>query len=167
MGHGRIRSLTMCAMAAALSFVLLLIGSTTGIFDMSAVALCGLITVIAVGEAGVGLAAGAVAVCATLTLVLLPDKSVGILYIMAGGLYPLVKPVAERIRSRALMWAVKIAAAEVIIAIYTVFLKLFMPQEADGFLIPLAFLLGTVCFILYDILLARFAVIYRIRFRRR
>lgn len=162
--HDRVRRLTVCAMSAAISFVLLFIGGTSGIFDMSAVALCGLITVIAVTEAGVRLAVGAVAVCSVLTLILLPDKSVGILYIMAGGLYPLAKPAAERF-GKILQWVVKIAVAEMIIGIYTAFMMLFMPEEAEGFLVPLAFILGTVCFILYDVLLTRFAAIYRLRRR--
>ena len=151
-------------MCAALSFVLLYFGTSSGVLDMSAAVLCGLITVLLSIEAGTKLTSCAVAVCAVLSLVILPDKTVGILYIMIGGLYPLVKPYAERFRG-ARMWVLKLLAAEVSIGVYVAAMYLFIPGETGKYLIPAAFVLGTLCFLLYDVLLTRFAIIYFRRLR--
>lgn len=155
------------AMCAALSFVLLFFGTFLGVFDMSAVALGGIISMFLVREAGVGFAVLSAAVCTTLSLILLPDKTVGALYLMAGGLYPIVKPLCEQLHGKVLQWTVKVIFFEVTIAVYLLLLRLFMPNEADGFLIPVAVAMGTACLVLYDILLTRFMIIYEVRFRRK
>lgn len=157
-------ALALCAMCAALSFVLLYLGTSTAVLDMSAAVLCGLITVFLVMETGARLTSCAIAVCATLSLVILPDKTVGILYILIGGVYPLVKPVAERLRG-VRMWVLKLLTMEVSIGIYVGAMYLFIPAETGKYLIPAAFVLGTLCFLLYDVLLTRFAVIYFRRLR--
>ena len=151
-------------MCAALSFVLLYLGTSTAVLDMSAAVLCGLITVMLVLEAGVKLTSCAVAVCAVLSLVILPDKTVGILYIMIGGLYPLSKPYAERLRGLR-MWILKLIAMEVSIGVYVASIYLFLPSETGKYLIPASLVLGTACFLLYDVLLTRFAIVYFRRFR--
>ena len=151
-------------MCAALSFVLLYFGTATAVLDMSASVLCGLITDFLAIEAGLKLTSCAVAVCAVLSLVILPDKTVGILYLMIGGVYPLVKPFAEKFRG-VRMWALKLLATEVSIGIYVSAMYLFIPGETGKYLIPAAFVLGTLCFLLYDVLLTRFAIIYFRRLR--
>lgn len=151
-------------MCAALSFVLLYFGTSTAVLDMSAAVLCGLITVFLAIETGVKLTSCAVAVCAVLSLVILPDKTVGILYVMIGGVYPLVKPYAERFRGLR-MWALKLLVIEVSIGAYVASLYLFLPSETGKYLIPAALSLGTLCFLLYDVLLTRFTIVYFKRLR--
>lgn len=163
--RAQLRSLCVAALSAALSLVFLFFGSTSGIFDMSAVVVCGLLTVVSVTEAGRRRTACSVAVCTTLSFLILPDKSTALLYLTAGGIYPLIKPYAERF-GKIVSRIIKLCAAEVVIGIYTAFLMLFMPGEFSKALIPAAVLLGTACIAVYDILLTRFELIYRARISR-
>lgn len=164
MKRNNLSSLTLCATFAALSFVILYLGTATGLLDMSAAVLCGVITVMLSEECGAKMAAGAVAVCATLSFIILHDKTVAVLYLLVGGLYPLLKPVADK-RRRGVAIAVKLVAAVVSILGYVLAIRLFLPSEATKWLLYAGFPLGVLCFALYDVLLTRFALIYRYRLR--
>lgn len=164
MKSSKTKKLALCAMGGALSFVLLYLGTVTAVFDMSAAVLCGVITVFLAAEAGSRMSACAVAVCAILSAALLPDKTVCVLYVTIGGIYPLIKPLAEKF-GKIRMWALKLAAAWVSIGLYVGSIYIFLPSETGRWLIPGAFVLGTACFILYDVLLTRFYIIYIRRFR--
>lgn len=153
-------------MGAALSFVLLYLGTVTAVFDMSATVLCGIVTILLVAETGTRLTSCAVAVCTVLCAVLLPDKTVCVLYVTVGGIYPLFRPVAEKLGG-VQMWLLKLAAAWISIGLYVASLYIFIPAETGKFLIPVAYALGTACFFLYDILLTRFFILYIRRFRGR
>lgn len=157
------RSLTLCAAGSALSFVLLWLGTVTSVLDMSATVLCGLVTYILVEAAGVGRAACSVAVSWVLCAVLLPDKTVCVLYACVGGIYPLIRPYAQKFNGF-VRRTLKIAAASLSILLYCASLYLFMPSETGKYLVPAALLLGGACFFLYDVLLDRFLKIYKIRF---
>ena len=139
-------------MGAALSFVLLYLGTVTVVFDMSASVLCGLVTMFLAAESGRKMSACAVAVCTVLSAVLLPDKTVCVLYLTVGGVYPLFRPVAERLGG-ARMYLTKLFAAIVCIGVYVASLYIFIPAETGRFLIPIAFTVGVGCFFLYDVLL--------------
>ena len=156
--------LTTAAMCAAFSFVLMYFGTVTGVLDMSASVLCGLFTFIILRECNITLALGSVAVCFVLTFVLLPDKTASILYLTVGGLYPVFKPVAERVGGW-VSWMIKVICAALIVMIYVGAVFFFIPAEATLTMIPAGLAFGVVCFILYDILLTRFAIIYERRLR--
>ncbi len=153
-------------MGAALSFVLLYLGTVTAVFDMSATVLCGIVTLLLAYEAGTKLCACAVAVCTVLCATMLPDKTVCVLYLTVGGVYPLFRPVAERLGG-ARMYLSKLLAALICIGVYVVSLYVFIPAETGRFLIPRAFTVGVVCFFLYDVLLTRFFILYVRRFSGR
>lgn len=157
--------LTLCAMFTALSFVFMYFGGVTGLLDMSAAVLAGLVTVMTVSECGMKMTACSVAACAVLCLALIADKTVGVLYLFTSGVYPLVKPFADR-RKRTVAWSIKLAAAVAVILIYIGAIFLFLPSEAGKFIIPVGLVFGTLCFVLYDILLTRFEIIYFARLRR-
>ncbi len=163
--HSSTRSLTLCAAGSALSFVLLWLGTVTGVLDMSAAVLCGVITHLLVDQAGVRRAACSVAVCCVLCAVLVPDKTVTVLYACVGGIYPLIRPQAQKL-GRLARRAVKCIASALSILVYCASLCIFIPSETGKYLIPAALVLGGVCFFLYDVLLERFLMIYRARFCR-
>ncbi|MCQ2455877.1 MAG: hypothetical protein MJ096_00820 [Clostridia bacterium] len=158
-------NLALCAICAALSFVVLALGTATAVLDMSACVVAGLATVVMMLETDTAHTACAVAVCFILCAVLLPDKTVAALYLMIGGVYPLVKPIADRLR-RVPRIAVKLAAAEISIAVYVAMMKIFMPSEVEGYIAIVFFVLGTLCFFLYDVLLSRFRILYEVRLRK-
>ena len=151
-------------MGAALSVVLLWLGTVTAVLDMSAVVLCGIVTMLLAEETGVRMSSCSVAVCTVLCAVLLHDKTVCVLYAAVGGFYPLLKPAAEKLGGIR-TWLLKLVAIFIFIGLYVLSLYIFVPAEAGKFLIPIAFTLGTACFVLYDVLLTRFFIIYFRRFR--
>lgn len=163
MRNSSTRSLTICAVGSALSFVLLWFGTAMAVLDMSATVLCGAVTMLLAREAGTRRAACAVAVCFVLSAVLLPDKTVCVLYLAVGGAYPLLRPTAERLgKIRGV--TVKVAAALASILLYCASLYIFIPSETGKFLLPIAIMLGGACFFLYDVLLGRFLVMIERRF---
>lgn len=164
MRQNNLTRLTICATFASLSFVILYMGTATGLLDMSAAVLCGVITAMLSEECGWKMASGAVTVCAVLSFVILHDKTVAVLYLLAGGLYPLVKPAADR-KGRGTAILIKLTVAVVSILGYGAAVMLFIPSEATKWLFYAGLPLGVLCFALYDVLLTRFAILYRLRLR--
>lgn len=158
-----LRNLTFSAMCAALSFVLLYGGTMTGLLDMSSAILSGLITTVLAAECSRRHAVTASLVTFVLTFVLLHDKTVSILYITAGGVYPIIKPYLDRVRTKALSWTLKVLSAVIIVSAYITSVFLFIPAEAAPYLIPAGLTLGVFCILLYDVLLSRFIIIYKLR----
>ena len=163
--HSETSKIALCASLAALSFVALALGTATAVLDMSACVVAGLATAVMMRETDTAHAACAVAVCFILCAVLLPDKTVAALYLTVGGVYPFVKPIADRLR-RVPRIALKLAVMEASIAVYVVMMKIFMPSEVEGYIALAFFALGTLCFFLYDVLLSRFGIIYELKLRK-
>ena len=157
-------SLTLCGTFSALSFAVLYLGTATGVLDMSAAVLCGVITAMMSEECGWKTASGGVAVCTVLSFILLHDKTVAVLYLLAGGLFPLVKPAADR-RRRLPSILIKLTVAVLSVLAYGAAVMLFIPSEATKWLLYAGLPLGVLCFALYDVLLTRFAILYRFRLR--
>jgi len=151
-------------MGAALSFVLLYLGYSTAVFDMSASVICGVITVIIAYEAGVRLTTCAIAVCTFLCAVFIEDKTVFVLYLTVGGIYPLVKPLAERFYGPRRI-VLKLISAVCAVGLYVASFYIFIPAETGRYLIPIALTAGVFCFFLYDVLLTRAFILYIRRFR--
>lgn len=100
-------------MLSALGTVLLFFGAVTDVLDLSCAVLAGFCVLFMGVRHG---RIGALAVyCTTsaLAFLLLPNKLPALLYVFYGGLYPLLKPEIERIRSVPLQWALKVIAVVV------------------------------------------------------
>lgn len=159
----QIRAVCMSAMCASLSTVFLILGQALQVFDMSAAVLGGLITASVSISFGIKYAAAQSLVCAVLSFILLPDKTAAVLYLTAGGAYPLLKPIAERTRFSRI---IKLAVAEAIVAIYIGACMLFLPDEFSPVLIAVGVVLGTISFLLYDVLLTLMQRRYGERIKR-
>ncbi|MBQ8026415.1 MAG: hypothetical protein IJ259_08385 [Oscillospiraceae bacterium] len=160
----RTKSLTVTAVAAALSVVLLYLGSLfpTGQAGFAAVAcLLGIAVVIACGL-GWGVmhyvAAGALA------LLLLPDKTVALLYAVFFGYYPVIKSLAERCHGRPLEWGIKLAVFNAALTVLLFALRAaFLPERAADLPTAVIYLLLNVVFVVFDIGLSRLIVFYENR----
>ncbi len=165
-GRHKTQKLTLSAMCSALSFVLMYVCSVTGIFDLTGIAAAGLVTLVLVIVTDKKYATLSVAVCSLLTLLLVPDKTIGGLYIMAGGIYPLVKPYLER-RNRALTFIFKLAVWVLITMVYSLLCYLLLTAgEIKPFIIAVTVAIALVTAFLYDMILTKtawivFSVIYR------
>lgn len=150
-------------MCAALSVVILLFGQAAQVFDVTAAALCGLITAAVSFSFGGGFAAGQALVVTTLSFILLPDKTGAVLYFAIGGAYPVFKTAAERTR---LCRAIKFAAALLLSALYSGSITVLTTESQPIFLTAAVTLLGLLCFWPYDILLSRLSARYGGRIRK-
>ena len=153
----QIRAVCVSAMCAAVSAVLLLLGQALQVFDMSAAVLGGLVTVSLAVSFGGRYAAGQALVCTVLSALLLPDKTGAVLYFAVGGVYPLVKPYADRSR---FPWVIKSAVAVLLTGMYAGVCLLFLPGTAANAIFVAGVALGLVCFALYDVLLTRLILKY-------
>ena len=151
----QIRAVCVSAMCAALSVVLLLLGQALQVFDISAAVLGGIVTASVAVSFGGGYAAGQMLVCTVLSALLLPDKTGAVLYFAVGGVYPLIKPWAEKFR---FPWVIKSATAVLLTGMYAAAFLLLLPSEATETVgvIPIAGIcFCLLLFFLYDILLTR------------
>lgn len=97
-------------MLAALSTVILFMGTIIDALDLSCAVLAGFAVLAMRIRHG---RTGAFAVyCATaaISFLMLPNKIPAVLYVFYGGLYPMLKPEIERIRSAVLRWVLKVAS---------------------------------------------------------
>lgn len=96
-------------MLSALSVVVLLLGAVVDVLDLSSAVLAGFCVLAMRVRHGRTGALAVYGTSAVLAFLLLPNKVPAVLYIFYGGLYPLVKPEIERIKSRVLQWILKVA----------------------------------------------------------
>ena len=94
----RTRRLTLTAMLSALSVALMYVGALLEVMEITTVAITALFVLFALREMGLGHAFALYAAASILSLLLIPRPSVGVLYVLFGGLYPLLKFPLERHR---------------------------------------------------------------------
>ena len=113
-----------------------------------------------------GLAGGAFVFAGTTVLgfLLVPMKSAVLLYALFFGYYPIVKSLAERIKSRLCGWAVKLAVMNAALTVMLfVFSGLVLSGDFFSRSYPLVYLVFNVCFIVFDFGVSRLIVFYSAR----
>jgi hypothetical protein len=136
------RRTALTAVFAAISVVLLFLGSVSVIGDMALCAVAGYVTAAGVLTNGKRYALAQFCVTGLLALLLLPSKFAAALYIAFPGWYPVLKSFLERkIRSLPALWLIKLALFNLVIQIYIYAVKMFAlapeVQNSDGFTAPL------------------------------
>ena len=152
---------------AALSVILVMCGNIFQAASQAMPAIAGVIGVIIVIEIGVKWAFAAYFVSAALTLGI---NEAGILFALLFGYYPIIKPLIEKIRVRAIEYIAKLALFNAaMIVSYAILIAVFS-LAALGFdkmlfaWITLA--IGNLFFILYDICISRIAALYCVKYRK-
>lgn len=161
------KKLTLSAILAALSVVVLLLGSFIEVVDLTAAAIASFLVVFVFLELGTGYAVLVWAVASVLSLLLFPGGAS--LFYAALGLYPLLKAVYERC-APVWEWLLKMLTCNAILALYVVLAKfvLMLPDEIlNGWLLWVFLLLANLAFILYDVALSRLITYYSLRLRPR
>lgn len=147
----------------------------TGVFPGATYALpaiAGALLVICVCEMGKGWALLVYIASSFLSLFIAADKEAAMLYVFFFGHYSIIKALAEQIRSKFIEYSIKFAVfnAGVIISYFIVINFFGLPEEAFelfGLNLPLIFLAaGNATFILYDITLTKFILLYYKRFHK-
>ena len=158
------RVLAVTALAVAGALAALYLGSFVPAMRLSVVAIASIFVVICVIEGGLRYGALCFAATALLGFFLVPDRFAVLFYATFLGAYPLVKSLLER-QAKRLEWPLKCAVFSAAFAVYMVFLQeiLFGAVLAEGWLFPLAILVGNVVFIVYDIGLSKLIGFYLAR----
>ncbi|MBR4959291.1 MAG: hypothetical protein IKY52_00160 [Clostridia bacterium] len=160
------RKVAFSAILAALSVVLLYIGSIS-VLDLSSVVICALLTMLVMVEAGEKYAWLTVLVTGILSLLLLPVKLPAVLYLFFGGIYPILKAHIEK-TPYWLSWLFKISMLDTMLLGAMALSRLVFTAEEPFFdFTGLVLLAGTVFFIVFDLALTACVTAYITRLRKR
>ena len=164
---GQSRKMALCAVTAALSVVILCLGGLIPIATFACPMLAMLCLICPVCEYGAGPSFLVYAATAFLSLLLGPDKELALFYLFLGW-YPCVRSNLDRIPSL-VRWAVKCALfTGAVTLMYVLILFLFRLEavvvefsEYSTAMLAGMLALGNGTFLLFDLILARFSLLYR------
>ena len=150
---------------AAMCVAILSIGSIVETLDVSLAIFAGLVVLIISTEYG-DKAGFAVYLVGGLLALLLPNKSAGILFLALGGWYPIVQKKINMMRPL-LARIVKLLIFNAVLTALLV-LSAYVTGTTDGkWIYASLFVIGNICFFMYDILLDRFMIWYILKLRNR
>ena len=161
------KKLTLVALLAALSTILLVLGRFIEVLDLSMAALATLLVLLVFIELGGGWAVALWLSTSALSLLLAPSGA-PLLY-AAIGFYPIAKAAFER-KPRAIERTLKLGVCLLALALYVLVAKfvLMLPDAMlDGILLWGFLALAVLVFLLYDYMLTRLAIYYQLRLRHR
>ena len=166
------RKMALTGLLVALAVVIMLLGGVVPLATFCCPLLAGLMLIPIFVECGGKLAGCAYAAIAALGLILCPDKEAALLFAFIGH-YPLLRWRLEQIRRTPLRIAAKLAVFNVcILAMYGLIILVFQMEQIIaeyremGMLLTLfTLLLGNVCLLLYDRMIAVVTAVYVHRFR--
>lgn len=151
----------MAALAVALLYLL---GLT--VFDLSVLIVCSLVTMLVMVECGPKITWIYAAVTGVLALILLPSKLYAIEYLLFAAAYPIAKMYFERMRAM-FAWLLKISLLDSMLMLCLILVRtIFTETEFFPFTLPTIFV-GTLFFILYDIVLTMCISFYMIKMRKK
>ena len=162
---GSTRKLALSAVLCALGVVMLAIGSVLSALDLTMVAMSSLLIVFAVMELGTPYQYLIYAVTSLLSVLLLPDKYAAFLYVIFGGIYPIIKSVIER-WGRVLPWIIKAIYFNLVITAMVLGSKYLFGIDDETLSISI-YALGNLAFFMCDIAMTRLVSVYLSRFRKR
>lgn len=148
------KKIAFSSILAAISVIMMLIGSFFGSLDLTAAAIASFCIIIAVIEMGYKSAFIIYAVASAISLVLLPSRMPAVYFAVFLGYYPLIKSLSERF-SVAVSYVVKFGTYFLAYAVLSVIVISFFPEaEIRKYHIYICFI-GAVVFLVYDIALTR------------
>ena len=155
------RKLTLTAICAAGSVVLVFLASAMPTGQLGFTAIGSLFCAATVIEAGLAYGAAQFVVAAGLTLLLVPDKGVALLYALFFGYYPLVKSLAEQVKSQALGWIIKLAVLNAAFTALVLILgRGIVPDAMEKLPLAVLYIAANAVFVLYDIGVTKLIALY-------
>lgn len=163
------KKLTLSAILAALSVVLLLVGTLLSVVDLCMLLLTSFVVLFAMMAVSGGYPWLLYAVTGVLSLLLVPDKLIPLAYLAFAGLYPLLKFRLDRL-PRVFSWMLKelwFNATLVGFALLSLFVMTGGEGELPLPLIVVGAVVMNVAFVFFDITLKRFVRVYFYRLEAR
>jgi len=143
--------------------MILYFGTLTVIADLTACIFASCIIAVIYIECGTGYALTAYAATAFISFLIVPDKSGVLLYIFFSGYYPIIKPRLEQ-NSFVESWMYKIMYFYFVCVFLQLVLEGLLEVEAE-YVLAVFLVIGTLAFILVDILIGRFGALYIYKIR--
>lgn len=161
---GRTRTITLSALLTALTVVFLYLGSVLPTVRFAFSAASSLFAVAAVIESGLGAAVFVFICSSVLGALIVPEKTPILIYALFFGYYPIIKSLAERLRSAVLNWTIKVGVFNAALTtVWFLFRSIFFSAaflETSSILIYAG---GNLAFVLFDIGMTRLISIYIVR----
>ncbi len=160
------KKIALAAILSALGVVVLLIGSVITLLDLTMVAIASLLVILAVIEIGGGYPYLIWLVTGVLSLLLLPSKFPALLYLLFGGIYPILKSMFERLHY-IIAWVLKLSYFNTMLSLL-IFLSVYvfhLPEDDLGFNI-IVYAVCNVVFILYDVAASQLITLYLVKLRK-
>jgi hypothetical protein len=156
------QALTFGAMMAALIVAVLYLGSILPSMELVMDLVGGLIVGVVVAAMGLRVGLLCCVAAGILALILIPSKGEALLFLVAFGLYPVVKSWLERKGNRLVEWVGKFVFYNAVLVFCMVFLKEFL-LEGVPVPMPVVFLFGNAFFLLYDYSFSRWMTVLEYR----
>jgi len=156
----RTRTLTLSALFSALAVVSLYVASVWPTGQLGLAALASLFVAAAVIESGLKRGALVFIVSSALSMLIVPNRVAPLIYILFFGYYPLVKSLIERIRSKAVQWALKLLVFNASLTIVWFLLREFIIGFDRPVPLFLIYLAGSVVFLIFDYGLSKVIWLY-------
>ena len=163
----KVKKLTLSSFFLAGVIVALYLASTFSVMSLTLIAIAAIVTYVALIECGTVYSLLLFVAASGLGFLIVPDKSCVILYALLFGLYPFIKHFSEKIKIKAISWAVKILCVNVLVfTLYFLFSELLLSFVPGDFLLIFAYLIFNFVFITFDICITRLRVFYMWRVHR-
>lgn len=159
------KKLALSAMLCALGVVMLTLGSVLSALDLTMVAMASILVYFAVLEMGTPYQYLIYAVTGILSILLLPDKFAAFLYLIFGGIYPILKRLVERLHNVP-CWIIKLIYFNAVITVMVLGSKYLFGIDDEKLSIGI-YALGNAAFILYDIAMTKLLTMYLTKLRKK
>ena len=161
------KKLTFSAILSGLAFVIMYLGTLTGVFDLCSVVVGSVCTMYAVIELRGIWPWLIAAVTSTLCIIFLPDKFCALEYVALGGFYPIFKAIFERL-PKALSLILKLCVLNAMLTVCLLLGKYLLGITEDwASLNWIVYLICNAFFVFYDYALTVFASYYMVKLRHR
>ena len=160
-----VSKVTFGGMITAVSVVILALSSVIPSIDVTTALVAGVLLVLIIDFFGQKWAWMVFIAVSALSLMLLPNKGGALGYAMLFGPYIILKSSLEQIRRVVLEWIVKILLMNFMMTVYYIIMYCLGLVIMERPLLMLGtFLLGNLCFILFDVAGTKIITIYRLRY---
>ncbi|MBQ3066340.1 MAG: hypothetical protein IJC98_08910 [Clostridia bacterium] len=160
------KKIALCAILSAFGVLALFLGAVLDVLSMTMVAVASLFVVVVMIEIGHPYPWLIWGVTSALSMILLPNKLPAILYLLFGGIYPILKEYFERMHP-VVCWIFKLSMINTALLAVVVATKYIFYLNDSSFDFTLPFLaMGNVALILYDIALSKLILLYIVKMRR-
>ena len=160
------KRLTVCAMTAALGIVVMLLGYVIGIGTYAAPLLVSLFTIPVLREYGGKYLLMVWLAISILSFILVRDAEQSMMYALLFGWYPAARERLEKLCKPLRIAAKLLIFNAVTIAMELLLIKLIAPSAESPLLLWALLIVGNAVFLLYDMIIPRFLLLYEKRFRK-